>query len=230
MAYETIITVKDVRIDARDDGVNTYQLVHLVSTQGDNYTGLASKFSSLPETGQTLKIFCQPVKQNGREQKTIIKAQEVDNIMATSKTTRTTKGTQGQSKFFTIKGTIFYAHVKEPNTKGAYPSNMYELNLSVSSQTKTALENLGVEVKNKGNELGDFVRIKSSFQPIVIDTEGNQLDTIPLIGNGSTGIITVSLYKNKATKGGSQCLGLSKIQLTNLIEFVPSSTPSLTDE
>jgi len=144
------------------------------------------------------------------------------------------KDTTQTPKFFTITGTIFYAHVKERDTKGLYPTNAYKLDLSIDDAHKAKLEAIGVQVKNKGDEKGNFVTLKSkNYQPKVVTPDGVLLteSEIPLIGNGSTATITVSLYDNsaaniKAGKGGAKLLGLNKIELTSLVAY---QAPSLVE-
>lgn len=134
------------------------------------------------------------------------------------------------SKFFRIKGKIFYAHLKEPETKGLYPSNAYKLDLSIDDAHVEALTSKGVQIKNKGDEKGNFVTLKSkNFQPKVLGEQGEVLDPVPLVGNGSEATITVSLYDNteanvRAGKGGSKLLGLSTVHLTKLVDY---HTPDL---
>lgn len=154
------------------------------------------------------------------------------------------RNTGDTPRFFKVKGKAFWSHIKERDTKGEYPSNAFKLDLSIDVEHKKSLQKLGVQIKNKGNELGDFVTLKSkNFQPQVIlpdgtpclrdtvDEEGNivAVGNIPLIGNGSEVTITASLYNNtpaniKAGKGGEKCLGMSTIQLHTL---VPYEVPNL---
>lgn len=146
-----------------------------------------------------------------------------------TKATTTTTSTKTERQTFKIKGTLWYAHVKERDTKGEFPTNKYKVELSVSDTTKQALEELGVLVKNKDNEKGDYVIMKTDYQPQVVGVDGTQLTEVPMIGNGSIATVTVSTYKNKAAQGGKVCLGFSKVELET---FVPYETEAkmLTNE
>lgn len=133
--------------------------------------------------------------------------------------------TSSSKKNFTVRGTIYYAHVKEKDTKGLYPSNAYKLDLSIDDEHVKALTALGVQIKNKGDEKGNFVTLKSKeYQPRVKGVNGEDITGQTLIGNGSTATITTMLYDNteanvRAGKGGKKLLGLGTIQLENLVEY-----------
>jgi len=143
-------------------------------------------------------------------------------------------------------GTLYYTMLKDKQIKGEYPANAYIAQISVDKKTKEKLEFLGVQVLNKGNELGDFVRAKSKqFQPRVVSPEGapylsnvNDADAdsiineVPIIGNGSTAEVIVSLYDNRESNvkqgnGGRKCLGLREVRLTNLIPYTPNEAEPL---
>ena len=129
-------------------------------------------------------------------------------------------------KSFKIEGTLWYAHIKELDTKGKFPSNKYKTDLSIDEGTAGSLTALGVLVKDKQDEKGKYVTLKSTFQPTVLDSEGNQLIEIPLMGNGSRVLITTSLYDNKAPQGGKKCLGLQIVQILELVQY---DAPLLSD-
>jgi len=241
MAHIANITIEDIAVETKQSPTGSYGIVTIKGSDKETYTGLASKFPFLPDKGSSGQLIYSRVNINGKEQRTILSFKEEYKEMAkTTNTKGTSSTTTGQSSSSStstgngntlkIKGTLFYAHVKNPETNRFNPDApaRYTLSLGVSDSLKEILEEKGVEVKdatgqNKGDIKGNYVVIRSTFQPLVTDSEGNKLTEIPLIGNGSTGIITVTLYKNKAMRGGKFCLGMSAIQLENLIEYTPPS-------
>lgn len=129
-------------------------------------------------------------------------------------------------KFFKIKGRSFYAHIREPNNKGNFPSGKYQLDLAINDNIAGKLTKIGVQVKTdeKRPEMGQFVRLRATKQPRVVDENGLQVAEIPLIGNESEVTASVSTYDNreanvKAGKGGRVCLGVYELQLDNLIPY-----------
>lgn len=211
MTIKKRITIKDRKIEQKEsDYGGTYLLLFLYDEDNKEYSTILGKDIVAPDIGDTVDIIYNEVTGKNR----ILKLENVQ-MATTKKITKTTT----TDKFFKIKGTLFYAHIKEPNNKGKFPTHKYEVSISVSDTWKKALENLGVDVKNKNNELGNFVRCKSTYKPTVIDPEGNEMLEPPLIGNGSTAMITVSLYDNKAPQGGDKCLGFSKVELLDLVQY-----------
>lgn len=233
---------------------------------GENiqFKGILEKGLTVPEINDILEVYYQDVNHYNsilslKKQECLISAEELLNMYHTpinltekgidlpwraetmTKSTKTeTPETQG-SNFLEIPGSFFYSYLKEPNNKGDYASNKYEINLSVSSGVAKKLEDLGVQVKsslglpNKEEMQGHFVKVKSKKQPKVINN-GEEMTEIPLVSNGSTGIVTCGTYNNRESnikqgKGGKKCLGLAKVVFTNLVEYTPQSTTTLlTDE
>lgn len=227
MAKVTEFNVDNVQIQLKKSGFTDkeYKEIGIMDGFGNIYKGILTEQFIIPEIGQKVEIVFQEVTHLGRE--------KPYNSIVTIKTLNkevkamSNKKAPTTDKYFKIKGTLFYAHIKEPDTKGKFPTNKYKVDLSVSESTKKALQELGVEVKNKGDDKGDFVVLKSSYRPTVLDPEGNILVDVPLIGNGSIATITVSLYENKAPNGGKNCLGFNTVALEKLVSY---EAKLLTDE
>lgn len=134
--------------------------------------------------------------------------------------TNTTSSTE--SKRFSIRGLAHWAHVKEPNTKGLYPSGRYELTLEINEKTAQALTGLGVHVRTTEDGKGHKVLLRSTVKPSVTGEDGEEFNDA--IGNGSAVTVTASLYANresnvKAGKGGRFLLGLGAVKIDRLVEF-----------
>lgn len=210
--------------------------ISITDEEGNVYSGLS--FQGDPEKGTQINIKFVTGK-FGRKivdmKTTAGKSLEVNNTNNTITNIKTEVKIMAQkdskekkestNTTFTIKGTVWYAHVKEPQTKGRYPSNAFQLDLSIDDAHVKALTELGVQVKNKGDEKGNFVTLKSKkVQPKVTNVDGEDVTGQILIGNGSTATIRTTTYDNsevniKAGKGGRKMLGLGPIQLDTLVEF-----------
>lgn len=230
MADKKVCKIKNVvRIPTTSkDGRNTYNKLILIDEDNAEYKGVDYKITTVPNDGDKVELFYQTSKkvQNSKEviENLLISVSILESEIKETLKVEVKKMTD--SKYFKIRGKLFYAHIKEKDTKGNFPSNKYKAELSVDDKTAKALTSRGVEVKNKNDEKGQFVVMKSSFQPTVVDPSGAQLEEIPLIGNGSEAVVTVTLYDNKASRGGDKCLGMIRLELVNLVSY---ETPMLTD-
>lgn len=247
MAEEVTGVVSNVTTETHTPktGTSTYEMTTV--TLGDiTGRGFTNKLGVLPNVGDSISMKYQPVNSGKKDSdgkpiiyNTILSvdvlpfAHEGSSTVSTvtpvkPKTviTKEVKPMRDKAKFFKIKGKAFFAHVKEPDTKGKYPTNKFKLDLSVDAATKVALTKLGVLVKNKDDTKKDFVTLKSSFQPTVVDENGLQLSEIPLIGNGSEITVTVATYENKAPQGGKTCLGMNRIEIHSLVHY---EAPNLLD-
>jgi len=129
-------------------------------------------------------------------------------------------------KFFKIKGKLLYAHIKEIDSKGKFPTNKYKTDLIIDEQTGQSLSKLGVLIKERDGIEGKFVTLKSTFQPTIYDPDGYRILDIPLLGNGTEVLVTASLYDNKAPNGGKKCLGMNQVHIINLVQY---DAPLLSD-
>ena len=132
----------------------------------------------------------------------------------------------GTMEKFVLSGTAFWSHVHTPNTKGEYPSNKYQMDLSIDKKTKETLVSKGISVnkndgkdkggiKNRKDDRGDFVTLTSKFAPAVVDAKKKTISPETLIGNGSKVNIVAHTYDGK--KGTA--LGLDAVQVTELVTF-----------
>lgn len=213
MALSTEIVVKDIRIESktRSDGT-LYDMYSLTSEKGVVYRGFLGKNLKIPDIEDKINLVYQDI--NGYNSIIQLRGDSMPKL-ETKNNTETNDSTPNQVEF---KGTLFYAKLRDPDTKGEFPTNKYILDASISDNTIKVLESLGVEVKKDALK-GNFVRVRSKNQPKVFNNEGTQFNDVPLIGNGSTATIKAGLYKNKAKKGGDMCLGLREVHLINHIEY-----------
>lgn len=105
---------------------------------------------------------------------------------------------------------------QHPESK-RYQVTMAGLDKEVVEKLKAA----GATILNKENE-GYSITIKSIYEPEVVDSQGNELNsaTIQKIGNGSEGIAKVIIKESKF-KNPSQ--GVNGLMITKLVEYSGSS-------
>jgi hypothetical protein len=224
MALKSNIVIKDLNIERKQKDGRDFDILYLTDNNGIKYNSILNGKTTIPDIGEEVEIIYQQV-QNYNSIIGINMTKTNTKFTTEEETSSLPGETTTSSNFRRIKGTLYYPHVREPSTKGPYASGKYEVTISVNDTVKEHLEALGVKVKQDETK-GNYVTAKSKKQPIITDAQGTVFTEIPLIGNGSTGIIHVGLYDNresnvKAGKGGKKCLGLFKIELLNLVAFEP---------
>ena len=136
-------------------------------------------------------------------------------------------GKTGES--FVISGTAHWAKVHKPtlDDKG---NEQYTLDLSVDKTTARTLEALGITIKNAvtgagvkekkpDDTRGDFVSLKTSIKPKVVDAKKQAIPETVLIGNGSTVKVKTHVYDWKFKNKTGSSLGLDAVQVLDLVEY-----------
>ena len=121
-----------------------------------------------------------------------------------------------------LTGKVYWASVVEPNT--TYEP-AWQVDICIEdAETKAKLESIGLPIKNKGDDRGDFFSAKRKVKkkdgsdrdaPRVIDAKRNPWDN-RLIGNGTVAKIKVQPYDwDYAGKSGvsSDFIGMQVIDL-----------------
>jgi len=121
-----------------------------------------------------------------------------------------------------VKGAVFWANLKEVNElSGKYQVDIGQL----SDAAVDAIQEMGITVKNKQDELGNYITCKSKNPIKAYDTSGDEI-TEPL-GNGSQARVGLSFYdwtfKNKEGRSPS----LVKLVITEIEEY---EAVEITDE
>lgn len=118
-----------------------------------------------------------------------------------------------------IEGIAYWTHIAEPNTKGAYPSGKYEINVgNLDEKNIKVIKDMGMEKKlqNKGDEQGTYVKLKNKRRPKLINALKEEYPEGTLVGNGSKVKVGINVYE--AGKFGKQ-LGVNVIQVLELVEY-----------
>lgn len=114
--------------------------------------------------------------------------------------------------------TLFWPYLYERNgLSGAYQVDI--ANLSDAQVEK--LEDMGINVRNKGDDRENFLTAKSkNFEIKPYDTSGNELKGIT-IGNGSKATIVFDGYKwkNPAGKSGVS-MSIKKLIVNDVVEYI----------
>lgn len=125
-----------------------------------------------------------------------------------------------------VKVDLYWAFLAEPNQL----SGKYQVDLcNLSKEAVKKLMEIGVEVKNdvKKPDQGFFVTAKSKLYPILaVDENGAKIDA--KISNGSKGVAFIKPYEYSFKGKKSMGVGVSKIVITELIEYKPEGV-SLAD-
>jgi len=127
-----------------------------------------------------------------------------------------------------LSGKAHWASVVEPNT--TYEP-AWQIDVAIDDETRQKLESIGLNVKNKGDDRGDFFSCKRKVvkkdgskreAPRVIDAKRNPWDS-RLIGNGSTVKVKIQPYEYEyAGKAGVT----SDLMAVQVIDLVPYGDPS----
>ena len=121
-----------------------------------------------------------------------------------------------ETKQLKIEADLMWAFLDTPNTM----SGKYQVDLcNLSKNAIKALEEIGVNVRNKDDK-GFFVTAKSKNYPIsAIDEAGNAIDA--KVGNGSRGIALIKPYAYKMNGKSGVGVGINKLVVTKLVEYNP---------
>lgn len=123
-----------------------------------------------------------------------------------------------------ISGKAYWASVVSPNT--TYEP-VYSVDVCLDEDTKSLIESLGLTVQNKGDDRGDFVKIKRKVykrdgserpSPIVKDSQNNNWDG-SLIGNGSMVNVKFATYEWEYNKKKGVASDLMALQVVDLVEY-----------
>jgi hypothetical protein len=120
--------------------------------------------------------------------------------------------------------TLYWPFLYERNNL----SQKYQVDLSNLSDAQVEkLEDLGLNVRNKGDERENFLTAKSSNYEIKpYDKNGNELKGVA-IGNGSKATILFSTYGWKSPTGQKgTSLSIKKLVVTDIVEYAADSEAS----
>ena len=114
-----------------------------------------------------------------------------------------------------ISATVYWAFMNKPNDL----SGKYQVDLgNLSTKAVQALEDMGIEVKDKGDDRGKFITCKKTKPIMAFDEHGEPIQGVE-VGNGSKAVALMGAYewsfKNK--KGMSP--SLIRLVVTDLVEY-----------
>lgn len=141
---------------------------------------------------------------------------------------------------FVISGTAHWAKVHKP-TQDDKGIDQYTIDLSIDSATKKTLEALNISVKNAvtgvgvkekkpDDTRGDFVSLKTSIKPKVVDSKKQAIPETTLIGNGSKVKVKTHVYDWKFKNRSGSSLGLDAVQVLDLVEYTTSGLDIFEEE
>ena len=120
-----------------------------------------------------------------------------------------------------VAGELFWANwMAEFNTKFNEDNTKYECTLGMlSDKAASALEELGIKIKNK-DTMGKYIVGKSKFVFEPVDEDGNPVD-IKKIGNGTKVVALVSSYRHKMSAKFGAAPSIQKLIVTELKTYNP---------
>lgn len=130
---------------------------------------------------------------------------------------------------YIISGKAYWASVVKPNT--TYEP-AWQVDVCLDEDSKSMVESLGLTVQNKGDEKGDFVKIKRKVSkldgsqrpaPIVKDSDNNDWDD-RLIGNGSLVNVKFSTYDWDYNNKKGKASFLLSVQVVDLVPYGESGS------
>ena len=125
--------------------------------------------------------------------------------------------------------TLYWASLNEPNTM----SGKYQVDLCQLSDDQVAkLEDIGVNVRTKGDDRGYFITAKSAKFPITPYTKDGSVFE-GMVANGSKANVKAEAYEwtHAPTKRSGWAVGIKigGLQITDLIEYTPQAV-AMTEE
>lgn len=114
--------------------------------------------------------------------------------------------------------TLYWPNLYERNRM----SGKFQVDLALLSDEQVEkLEDLGIAVRNKGNEEENFVTAKSAKYEIKpYDTSGNELKDV-VVGNGTKATVLFDTYEWKSPTGNKgTSISIKKLVITDLVEYL----------
>jgi len=118
------------------------------------------------------------------------------------------------SKPILVRTTLFWASTNKINDM----SGKFQINIGqLSDKAVAALAENGIEVKNKGDEQGNYISVKSTNPIKVVDADGFPI--VANIGNGSVGRAAISFYDWTYLQKSGRSPSLKKLLVDELVEY-----------
>ena len=123
-----------------------------------------------------------------------------------------------------ISGKAYWASLTSPNTTF---EPVWCVDVCLDEDTKSKVESLGLAVQNKGDDRGDFVKIKRKVNkkdgsvrpsPVIRDSQNNTWDG-NLVGNGSLVNVKFTTYDWTYAGKSGVASDLMGVQVVDLVSF-----------
>ena len=106
---------------------------------------------------------------------------------------------------------------------------------NLSDAAITALEDMGININNKGDERGSYITCKSNNKYRAFNTDGTELlikgrtprdemddtETGAVVGNGSTAKCLIGYYDWEYLKKKGRSATLKRLVIDNVVEYAP---------
>ena len=127
-----------------------------------------------------------------------------------------------------LSGKAHWASIANPNTTF---EPVYSIDLAIEGDELNKARQLGLTIKNKGDDRGNFVTIKGKHyrqdgsenkRPDLVDSNKNNMGNT-LVGNGSDVNVLFKTFEWEYAGKTGMGTELQKVQVTNLIEYSDGS-------
>ena len=127
-----------------------------------------------------------------------------------------------------LSGKAHWASIANPNTTF---EPVYSIDLAIEGDELNKARQLGLTIKNKGDDRGNFVTIKrkqyrkdgsENKRPDLVDSNKNNMGNT-LVGNGSDVNVLFKTFEWEYAGKTGMGTELQKVQVTNLIEYSDGS-------
>ena len=123
------------------------------------------------------------------------------------------------NSFTYLEGTMFFPFIFDSTDK----FDRYSVALGLEGDQVKNAKNIGLVVKQDDSKMDGmaYVQLKSNYQPLLFDAEGNDYSGPKMLSNGSKAVIKVSQRPYNNSFGTGTTTFMNAVKITDPVEFVP---------
>lgn len=113
-----------------------------------------------------------------------------------------------------VNATLYWPNLNTPNKY----SKKYQVDLALLSDAAVGFfEKHGVNVRNKGDERGNFITSKSGYEIVPYDSEGAIVSAT--VGNGTKAVAKLEIVEGVGDYGPWVTASIKRLEITDLVEY-----------
>ena len=123
------------------------------------------------------------------------------------------------NSFTYLEGTMFFPFIFDKMDK----FDRYSVALGLEGDQVKNAKNIGLVVKQDDGKMDGmaYVQLKSNYQPLLFDAEGNDYSGPTMLSNGSKAVIKVSQRPYNNSFGTGITTFMNAVKITDPVAFVP---------